>query len=107
VGEVDQLQDSVDEGVTERDQRVDRALRQADQEDGEEVLRLVDQVVPEPDQEEGDQDQPDDRQRRGTLPPAAARRRLLGAGIDRDRVILRRSDGRSALPPVKPLVKPA
>jgi hypothetical protein len=54
VGEVDQLQDPVDERVAERDEGVDRPLRQADQEDVEEVGRPVDEVVREPDQEQGD-----------------------------------------------------
>jgi hypothetical protein len=69
VGEVDQLQDPVDERVAERDERVDRALREADQEDGEEVLRAGDEVVRQPRQEQRDEREADQRQDGGPLPP--------------------------------------
>jgi hypothetical protein len=87
VGEVDQLQDPVDERVTERDQRVDGALGQADQEDVEEVGRVVDQVVGEPGDEQSDEPQPDEGEGR-RAPPASskrcARRRLIGSSFYRD-----------------------
>jgi hypothetical protein len=86
VGEVDQLQDSVDERVAESDQRVDRALRQADQEDVEEVGRVVDQVVRKPGDEQQDEPQPDEGECR--RPPASstrcAPRGLIGASFYRD-----------------------
>ena len=41
VGEVDQLEDAVDEGVPEGDEGVDAAGRDADQEDLEEVGRCL------------------------------------------------------------------
>jgi hypothetical protein len=73
VGEVDQLQDSVDERVAERDERIDRARRQADQEDVEEVVGPVVLVEDEEvlDQPEGDQDQEPDPEygRDGRTPP--------------------------------------
>jgi hypothetical protein len=87
VREVDQLQDSVDERVAERDQRVDRALRQADQEDIEEVGRIVDQVVGEPGDEQPDEPQPDEGEGRRPPPASSMRcapRRLIGSGFYRD-----------------------
>ncbi len=41
VREVDELEDPVDQRVAERDKRVDRAVRQADQEDAEELGRIA------------------------------------------------------------------
>jgi hypothetical protein len=85
VGEVDQLQDSIDQRVAERDQRIDRALRQADQEDVEEVGRVVDQVVGEPGYEQGDEAQPDEGQDgRPLASPRRAPRRLFGSSFYRD-----------------------
>jgi hypothetical protein len=61
VGEVDQLQDPVDEGVAERDQRVDRAVADADEGDGEEVSRGLDEVDRQPQSNEREEAEPDDR----------------------------------------------
>ena len=55
VGEVDQLEDAVDEGVAERDEPVDGAVRDADQERREELVRGLDQVDDEPDDQEDDE----------------------------------------------------
>ena len=52
VGEVDQLEDAVDERVAERDEAVDRAVREADQEQAVELGRRLDQVDAEPDDEQ-------------------------------------------------------
>jgi hypothetical protein len=86
VGEVDQLQDPVDERVAERDEGVDRAGREPDQEDVEERRRVLDQVDEQPDAQQRDQSEADDRQRRRT--PSAAERgapgRGFGAGVYRD-----------------------
>jgi hypothetical protein len=68
VGEVDQLQDPVDERVAERDQRVDSTGREADQRDVEEILRRLDEVDPEPDTDQRSEDEPEDRQERRALP---------------------------------------
>jgi len=70
VGEVDQLEDPVDERVAERDERVDRPGRQADQEDVEEVRRLLDQVDDQPRDDQRDEAEPDDGQGRRPLPLA-------------------------------------
>ena len=48
VGEVDQLDDSVDERVAQRDERVDRAVRDPDQRDFEEAVRRLDRVLDQP-----------------------------------------------------------
>ena len=45
VGEVDQLQDPVDEGVAERDDAVDRAVRQADDPDVDELDRPLEKFT--------------------------------------------------------------
>ncbi|MEP6910323.1 MAG: hypothetical protein ABI896_07835 [Actinomycetota bacterium] len=55
MGEIDQLQDSVDERVAERDQRVDRAGREADQEDVAEVGGLFVEVDSEPEEQQPDE----------------------------------------------------
>ena len=51
VGEVDELEDPVDERVAERDEAVDRAVRQADQEEAVELGRVVDEVDAEPERD--------------------------------------------------------
>ncbi len=48
VGEVDQLDDPVDERVAERDERVDHPVREADQRDLDEALGLVDRLADQP-----------------------------------------------------------
>jgi hypothetical protein len=86
VGEVDQLEDAVDERVAERDQRVDAARRDPDQEDVEEVGRRPDQVDDQPDGEEPDEDEPQDREDAWTRasPEAPEGRRCLCACLGRD-----------------------
>jgi hypothetical protein len=61
VGEVDQLEDPVDERVPERDERVDRARREADDQDIEEVRRVLDQVDDQPCDQKPDEDEPQNR----------------------------------------------
>jgi hypothetical protein len=59
VREVDQLEDAVDERVSERDERIERPLRDPDQQDAAEVVRRLDEVDAEPgedDQEKQDSD---------------------------------------------------
>ena len=62
MGEVDQLQDPVDERVAERDDGEDAPGRDADQRDVDELLRIVDEVAEEDEGEEADEDEPDDRE---------------------------------------------
>jgi hypothetical protein len=85
VGEVDQLQDPVDERVAERDERVDEPRRQADQEDVEERRRVFDEVDDQPGDQQRDEPEADDRQSRGPLATAerGAPRRGFGAGVYR------------------------
>jgi hypothetical protein len=59
VREVDQLQDAVDERVAERDEGVEGAVRQPDQEDAEEGVPVLDQVDDKPGGDEADQRQPE------------------------------------------------
>jgi hypothetical protein len=65
VREVDQLEDAVDERVAERDERVESSLRYTDQQDPPEVVRSLDEVDPEPDQNERDEQQTDGARRLG------------------------------------------
>ena len=60
VGEVDQLEDAVDERVAERDQRVDRAARDPDQKCLEEVRRRLLEVDRQPDDEQRDEREAED-----------------------------------------------
>jgi hypothetical protein len=62
VGEVDELENPVDERVAERDQRVNRPVREADQEDVDEFGRVLDQIDPEPNRNENDEDEAEDRE---------------------------------------------
>src|SRR5205814_9551208 len=55
VGEVDQLEDPVHECVAESDERVDGAVRQPDERDGEEVRRTLLEVDGEPQDEQTEQ----------------------------------------------------
>ena len=82
MGEVDQLEDPVDERVAERDERVYGAGREADQGDVEEVLRRLDEVDPQPEEDQRDEDEPEDGQERGP-PPFAKRWETAGAGFGR------------------------
>jgi hypothetical protein len=75
VGEVDELQDSVDERVAERDERIDRAVRQPDDRDAEELRRLLDQVDEKPGRDEAEQQEPDNA---CELRPASPGEELVG-----------------------------
>ena len=57
VGEVDQLEDAVDERVAQRDERVDAAGRDPDQEHLDEVARRLRQVDGKPSEEHDDEEQ--------------------------------------------------
>jgi hypothetical protein len=69
VGEVDQLDDPVDERVTERDESEDHPVREADDRDLHEALGLVDcrrdQPVPDAEQDEGAEDPAEEIRGRG------------------------------------------
>jgi hypothetical protein len=101
--EVDQLQDAVDERVAQRDERVDTAVRQPDEADVEELARIIDQVRPEPEDDQPDEAEPDPagdgfRQVTGEV---SDRRPALAAGriLRRARVSLKRTrEGWKALP---------
>jgi len=69
VREVDQLEDAVDDRVAEGDEPVDGAVRQPDEEDVEEVARVLDQVPDQPEDDQRDEGEPD---RRDDARPAAA-----------------------------------
>ena len=68
--EIDQLEDAVDERVAERDESVQGPLRNPDQEDPEEDVRVLDEVDAEPGENNGDQQDPDalDEQRAEIAP---------------------------------------
>jgi hypothetical protein len=55
VREIDQLEDAVDERVAERDEGVQRPLRDPDQEDSEEGVRVLREIDAEPRENDGDQ----------------------------------------------------
>ena len=84
MGEVDQLQDPVDERVAQRHEAVHRAERKADQHHVEEVVRRLDRVLDQPCEQERDQDEAQHGHQVGKLaaPKSRQRRRLLGAGFD-------------------------
>jgi hypothetical protein len=58
VREIDQLEDAVDERVAERDEGVQRPLRDPDQEDSEEGVRVFREIDAEPRENDGDQQEP-------------------------------------------------
>jgi hypothetical protein len=60
VGEVDQLDDAVDERVSERDEGVDRAEADAQQKDAYELLRRAQDVPDDPDQKQRNNDPRED-----------------------------------------------
>ena len=90
VGEVDQLQDAVDERVAESDERVDRARRQTDQEDVEEVI--ASSVIPEdevvldgPEEDQNDEEHPEHGRDRRASPILKNRERAAAcSGLSRD-----------------------
>jgi hypothetical protein len=84
VREVDQLEDAVDERVAERDEGVERAVRQPDQEDPEELVPVLRQVDAQPRDDERDEDQSDcrDDDRRGPNPPSQRDGLRLSVGRD-------------------------
>jgi hypothetical protein len=59
VGEVDQLENAVDERVAERYERIERAVGEPDQEDPEELVPVLREVDAEPRDNEPDEEQPD------------------------------------------------
>ena len=61
VREVDQLEDAVDERVAERHERIEGAVRDADEEHAEELLRCLDGVDDEPGDDEPDESESDHR----------------------------------------------
>jgi hypothetical protein len=83
VREVDQLEDAVDECVAERDEGVQGALRDSDQEDPEEGVRVLYEVDTEPGENDGDQQQPGalDEQRAEIAPRFYPRYLRLGDQI--------------------------
>jgi hypothetical protein len=70
VGEVDQLEDAVDQRVAERDQRVDAADRDAEQEQVEELLRRPRRVLDQPEDDKRDEEEADERERADPPLPA-------------------------------------
>jgi hypothetical protein len=97
VGEVDQLQDAVDERVAERDEPVDGAVGEADEEDVPPELGRLDEVDDQPDDDEADEAEPDRRQQRrpaGVEQPVE-RRGLVGFGLGRYGSEPRKGGGRA------------
>jgi hypothetical protein len=86
VGEVDQLDDPVDERVAEGHQRVDLAVRQADDGDLREAFGLVDRVADEPPAEPAHEENAEDD-------PQPVRGRPLGTGGRPDGCALLRRHG--------------
>ena len=84
VGEVDQLEDAVDERVAERDERVERAVRQPDQEDPEELVPVLREVDAEPDEDERDEGQADRRNDDGGGRSSTSQRDGLRVYVGRD-----------------------
>jgi hypothetical protein len=80
VREVDQLQDAVDERVAERDQPVDGAVRDPDQEDVDERRRPLGEVADQPDEEQGDEDDAEDVGDAPAAEDARSRKRAAGVG---------------------------
>jgi hypothetical protein len=85
VGEVDQLEDAVDERVAERDEREDGALRQPDDEDVEEIRRVLGEVDQQPDCDESNEREPENgRQTRArTIEQCREGRGRFSASLDR------------------------
>ncbi len=73
VGEVDELEDAVDERVAERDERVESAFRQSDERDVDEVRRPLHEVDHEPGDQQCDEQERDHGHdvRAGRLPPSS------------------------------------
>ena len=71
MGEVDQLENAVHERVAQRDQRVDRPVRDPDQQHLDEPRRPLGEVDPEPDEKQRDEEQAQRADHRdGREPPA-------------------------------------
>src|SRR5262245_56288607 len=95
VGEVDELEDPVDERVAKRHEPVDGAVRDADHHDVQEPGRVLEELDREPDDDRGKEDEPDDvDQARPTYALQSRRRR----GHRRATLIAERWEG-NALPP--------
>ena len=84
MGEVDQLEDAVDERVAERDEGVERAVRQSDEEDAEEQVPVLGQVDAQPGEYERDEGQPDRRDDDGGSPNPPSERDGLRLNLGRD-----------------------
>jgi hypothetical protein len=84
VGEVDQLEDAVDERVAERDEGIERAVREPDQEDAEELVPVLRQVDAQPRDDERDEDQSDCRDDDGGGPDPPPQRDGLRLNVGRD-----------------------
>src|SRR6266487_1882487 len=92
--EVDQLEDAVDERIAERNEGVESALGNADQEDPAEIIRGFDEIDAEPGEDDEDQQEPDGLAgSRAEIPPGFDRAnvslgdqiRLLQYGWGKDR----------------------
>src|SRR5262245_12413319 len=59
MGEVDELENAVDERVAERDQRVERAVRHPDEKHAEELVPVLRKVDAEPEKDEPDEEETD------------------------------------------------
>ena len=86
VREVDQLQDSVDERVAERDQAVDGAVRDPDQQHVQELARILDEVADHPDHDKHDERRSHDADHARGDEPAKGGQRGVGAGLGADAV---------------------
>ncbi len=75
MGEVDQLEDAVDERVAQRDERVDAAVRHADRRHLGEVAGRLDQVHDQPEDDRRDEQEREDRRHAGAREPRAEGRR--------------------------------
>ena len=93
VGEVDQLEDAVDERVAERDECVERAVREPDLEDPEEQVPVLDEVDDQPGDDEGDEKQPDRRNDVGGGRPPPLDEDTVGLYLGRDLGLLSTGEG--------------
>jgi hypothetical protein len=100
VGEVDELEDPVDERVTERDERVDGARAEADDEDGEEARGVQRQVDDDPDEQQDGEEQPDARDdTRALVEEPREGRGPFSASLDCDGwILIRPGEGFSSSP---------
>ena len=87
VGEVDELEDPVDERVPERDEPVDRAVRRADDRDVQEPRRVLEELDREPEDDQREEEQPDrvDQARASDALQCRCRGRHRSATLNRKR----------------------